>query len=101
MGNQNAVPNGGVDFVGEVGFRQLFFDRTGPTQVKDDTEEKDVEPVDYERSAIAGELGEKSGGKGNKGYYAEEGDVSPREASVGTFQIVQLRLLSDPRRFPE
>lgn len=64
LGNQNAVLNGSVDFAGEVGFQQRFFDRTGPTQVKDDTEQKDVEPVDYKRGAITGELGEKSGGKG-------------------------------------
>ena len=96
LGDQDAVLNGGVDFAGEIRFQELFFDSTGPTQVKDDTEKEDVEPVDHERGAITGELGKKRGGKRNEGHHAEEGDVNPGEASIGTFQIVELRLLSDP-----
>lgn len=96
LGDEDASLDRGVDVAGDVGFEELIFESAGPTEVEGEAEQKNVEPVDKEGGAVGGELGEQCSREGNQRDDAEEGDVDPGEAAVGAFEMVELRLLSDP-----
>ena len=85
-----------MDFGWEVVYEEMGAGGVGPAPVKYEAEEKDVAPVDQERSAVVDEFGEQRCGEGRERDGAEEGDVDPGEIAVGAGEIVELSLLADP-----
>jgi hypothetical protein len=95
--DDNASADGGAGREDEIILDELGTRGPAPGGIQEKAKDQDVRPVDEERGAVLDVVGQEPGGKGQHRDGEKEGEMNPGEVSVRALQVIELRLLSNPK----